>query len=123
MLALTRASSLSRNRPAVSCDGVPLPDDVFERLDASFLRHCRLDAYATGPLLADTPVLQVHARKDSTVPSFTGELLHERLGRPDRYDFVNDHYQLFYFMAGEPGWGKLRRWLDKNVPKPGSAAG
>ena len=54
---------------------------------------------------------------DTVVPASTGELLHERLGRPDRYDFIADHYKLFYFMAGEPGYGKLIRWLDRTLPK------
>ena len=68
-------------------------------------------ACLTAPLLARTPVLQVHAKGDETVPARTGEVLYERLGRPDRYDFIADHYKMFYFMAGEAGWGRLIRWL------------
>lgn len=117
LLAITRGSSLKQKSQPVACEGERLTDDLFARLDAAYLRLSRLDPYTTAPLLANTPVLQVHARADATVPAATGELLHERLGRPDRYDFIADHYKLFYFMAGEPGYGKLIRWLDRTLPK------
>lgn len=116
LLALTRGSSLKQKSQPVTSKGARLSDDLFTKLDAAYLRHTRLDPYTTAPLLAHTPVLQVHARADTVVPAATGELLYERLGRPDRYDFIADHYKLFYFMAGEPGYGKLIRWLDHTLP-------
>jgi hypothetical protein len=47
------------------------------------------------------------------VPAATGELLYERLGRPDRLDFSMDHYKLFYFIPDQAP--RVADWLERNV--------
>jgi len=76
-----------------------------------FLEVCRLDPYHWAPALADTPVLQIQAMYDAIVPTRSGEILYEQLGRPERWEYPTGHIGLFWFvgLAAEA----TADWIDR----------
>lgn len=115
-VTIARRSSLKRVSLALRCGDQPVGDDLFMTARDAYRRHVRLDPYALAPSLSQTPVLMVHALGDRIVPADSGVLMWERLGRPDRLDFLLDHYELFYFVPGQVP--RVARWLDEHVPMP-----
>lgn len=86
------------------------PRSTREQIDAAYLKATRLDPYHTAPLLAGLPVLQVHAAWDGWVPEETGELLYQRLGRPDRMVFQGGHSTLFLFLPRHAD--EIMDWIE-----------
>jgi pimeloyl-ACP methyl ester carboxylesterase len=70
-----------------------------------------LDPYATAPLLRNRPVLVVQARWDRIVPARYGDLLWERLGRPERWMFRGGHLMLFWRL--EKYADPIARWAHE----------
>lgn len=94
---------------------------LVELMSAEYLRASRLDPYWTAPVISDLPLLQVHATRDDWVPAKGGELLWERLGRPDRLTMSGGHEQLFYFLPGRAAL--IADWVEKHAIERASAAG
>jgi dienelactone hydrolase len=86
---------------------------TFEKLDDLYLKYSKLDPYHTAPLITDVPILQLHASTDTWVPYETGELLYERLNRPERLTMHGGHEYLFYFLPGRKVW--IADWVEKTV--------
>jgi pimeloyl-ACP methyl ester carboxylesterase len=85
-----------------------------KRLFEAYLKHSELDPYHTAPLLEDIPVLQIHAMFDSIVPARNGELLHDRLDKPDCMTFLGGHGPLFFFL---PQYStSISKWIDQAAP-------
>lgn len=97
----------------IRCEGKRPADPALDALRAAYLERVRLDPVKTAPALARLPVLQVHATRDKTVSSASGERLHELLGKPDRINFWGDHRLLFYFLPDEAD--RIARWVERNV--------
>ncbi|MFG0244956.1 MAG: alpha/beta hydrolase family protein [Phycisphaerales bacterium JB052] len=105
---------------AITIDFDPLSDDLgnpapelIDTLCERYLEYAKLDAYHTAPMLQDTPVLILHANNDKAVPAETGELLYERLGRPERWTYPLGHELIF---AGLPlQVPKIDRWLTEQL--------
>jgi len=93
--------------------GFDAKDEDVARLRRVYLEHATLDPYHTAPAVARRPVLLILARSDSVFPAAYGELLRERLGRPDTYRSPFGHVWLFFRL---PAYREeLADWLDENV--------
>ncbi|MEM7264162.1 MAG: hypothetical protein AAF488_19410 [Planctomycetota bacterium] len=71
-------------------------DEDKERLDDLYLEASRLDSYHAATHWQNRPALVINARWDDIVPSANGEILWERLGKPDRYLTPFGHFWLFW---------------------------
>lgn len=87
-----------------------------QQLHEAYLRHAKLDPLRTASSLNGSPVLQLHARFDSWVPSKGGELLWEALGRPERWDARLGHLSMFFVLPWKAD--EIADWLDAQVAKP-----
>ncbi|MBL8762818.1 MAG: hypothetical protein JNM07_00935 [Phycisphaerae bacterium] len=87
-------------------------------LSAEYLRRAPLDPYHTAASLVGKPTLLLHAAADRAVPAVQGDLLWERLGRPERWAWPVGHEMLFVMLPGQ--FQSIIEWLDRSVP--GAAA-
>lgn len=94
---------------------------LVELMSTEYLRASRLDPYWTAPVISDLALLQVHATRDDWVPAKGGEVLWERLGRPDRLTMSGGHEQLFYFLPGRAAF--IADWVEKHAPGRARTAG
>jgi hypothetical protein len=88
------------------------PDDLVRKLGAKYLEYSRLDPYHTAAAMRGMPVLMVQALWDTWVPSDLGDLLYERLWKPDRLVHTGGHGMLFYFLPGQAGW--IIDWVERH---------
>lgn len=93
---------------------VRLPRDRVAAMSRVYLEHSKLDPYHTAPLLANIPVLVVHADSDTWVPAECGDLLWERLGRPDRLRISAGHELLFYLLPNKAKF--IADWVERHLP-------
>lgn len=100
-------------KDGVLLPGRPLAGETLERLSAEYLRRSRLDPYHTAAALRDVPVLMLHARDDRIVPAPTGDLLYERLGRPERWTLPMGHELMFWRLPAYAG--EIADWVDRAV--------
>jgi hypothetical protein len=91
------------------------PRALIDRLGARYLELSRLDPYHTAGALRGMPVLMVQALWDTWVPSDLGDVLYERLGKPDRLVHTGGHGMLFYFLPGQAGW--IIDWVERHALK------
>jgi alpha-beta hydrolase superfamily lysophospholipase len=78
-------------------------------VDAAYLAAAPLDAYHTAKVLHEMPVLMVHGAVDRAVPAALGNLLWERLARPERIVMQVGHEMLFASVAGR--LTEISEWL------------
>ena len=115
LVAIALRSILTRGGVRVGCDGKPAGAELKALLEDEYLKHTTLDPYHTAPLLSDIPVLVVDAGMDTWVPSKFGELLFQRLGRPDRLNMaLGGHEMLFYFLPKRARW--IADWIERAAP-------
>ncbi len=92
--------------------GQPTPE-LIDTLSERYLEFAKLDAYQTAPLLKNIPVLVLHATSDKAVPSGTGDLLYQRLGKPERWTYPLGHELIF---AGLPTQiPRINTWLSQQL--------
>jgi hypothetical protein len=87
-------------------------------LTTLYLKSSRLDPYWASQYMRDKPVLMLHAVLDQIVPAADGDLLYERLGRPERVNFFLGHELLFLNLPRQKEF--LADWVDetlKNRPR------
>lgn len=114
LLAVSQRSELTKGGVRLTCNGKPPPPALLEKLEAEYLARGRFDGYHAAPLLASRPVLVVDAGMDTWVPSDLGDLLFERLGRPDRLHMsLGGHAMLFYLLPRRSAW--LANWIDEHA--------
>lgn len=70
-------------------------DEERARIRNAYLEASALDSYHTASALHGKPVLMLHADHDGAVPARLGDLLWERLGRPERWVERAGHEELF----------------------------
>lgn len=75
-----------------------------------YLERARLDPYNTAPGLAGVPTLLVQGDRDGIVLSRFGDLLWERLGRPERWLGNYGHTLLFYLLPDSAG--AIADWIQ-----------
>lgn len=93
----------------------PTPEQV-KALDAAYLAHSRLDSYHTAAAIRDKPILMIHADHDGAVPAHLGDLLWERLGRPERWVQTAGHEELFMKLSAQ--MDRIMEWIGSNTAKP-----
>jgi len=110
ILEILERSPLARGGIRVRHEGGKLTEPQRHLLFETYLERTRLDPYAAAGHLADIPVLQIHATHDEIVPAELGELLHQRLGRPERLDFPVSHIVLAWILPSQAG--RIENWIS-----------
>lgn len=70
----------------------------WQRFDALYLDRARLDPFHTARALRGKPTLVLHGSADAAVPAPLGDVLWERLGRPERWEYATGHEGLIIEM-------------------------
>ncbi len=94
-------------------DDTKLTPQRIAEVSKEYLKASRLDPYHTAPLLADLPTLFVCGSRDTWVSSACGELLWQRMGKPDRLTIDAGHELLFYFLPSKAGF--IADWVEHAV--------
>ena len=85
-----------------------------------YLKNAPLDSYHTAAALKGKPVLLIQGTTDLAVPSPLGDLLWERLGKPERWlQDGQGHEVLFMLLPQE--FDKMMDWLDRATGLPPGA--
>lgn len=90
-----------------------LSGEELEHAEPRYLERSRLDPYHTAPLLADRPVLVLQAARDGYVLPRYGDLLWERLGRPERWVRNSGHVLLFYWL--DDSAVEVADWVERSA--------
>ncbi len=100
--------------PASDRLGKPEPG-VVDTLASLYLEHAKLDGYQTAPLMKENglPTLVLHAKKDKAVPASTGDLLYERLGKPERWEYPFGHEIIFATLPTQIP--KIETWVREQI--------
>jgi len=117
---ILRETELVGSSIPIQCGDKPVSGRVWKALNEAYQGHTRLDPLKTAPLMAEMPVLQVHAAWDSVVPAKTGRRLYELLGRPDRIDYSLGHVSMFYKLPGVRA--RIADWVESHVVRDGRPA-
>lgn len=80
-------------------------------LPPKYRRATRLDGYNIGPLIRRIPTLMLQASFDAVIPGSTGDLLYERLGRPERWSYPLGHFGLFWWLPNEAK--EMADWIEQ----------
>jgi pimeloyl-ACP methyl ester carboxylesterase len=91
-----------------------ISEAAWRRLEDAYLSNSHLDPYVTAPFLVDKPVLLLHGMFDDIIPADTGDVLYERLGKPERVAYTLGHRGLFWRLPTQAGL--IARWLDRQIP-------
>lgn len=94
--------------------GSPDPG-VVDTLASLYLGHAKLDAYHSAPLLFEQnlPTLVLHAKNDKAVPASSGDLLYERLGKPERWEYPFGHEIIFATLPTQIP--KIETWVREQI--------
>ncbi|MFO0836585.1 MAG: hypothetical protein U0638_16595 [Phycisphaerales bacterium] len=87
--------------------------EEYRAISEMYLEKAAWDSYNTAPFLMGQPVLMVQGRSDTTVPSQYGDVLWERLGRPERWSAWYGHPLLIYFIGDHRK--EIVDWLERHV--------
>ncbi len=111
ILDVSQTSSLTDGGIRVRWPDGKRDDAAWESLKAKYLDRSSLDPYELAPRLIGTPVLMLHGDLDTMVAARTGELMYERLGRPERWSFPLEHKGLFWRL---PAYARdIAVWADE----------
>ncbi len=120
LFMVTQKSVFTDGGIRVRCGTEKVPPATTDALSELYLKHTKLDPYYTAPMIAHLPVLQVHATSDDWVPAAYGEVLYERLGRPDQLTIGAGHELLFYFLPGKAEF--IADWVERATSHHASEA-
>jgi predicted esterase len=121
LLSISQRNPLARIGLWVTSDGRSLDGPALARLSAAYLAASGLDPFATAPAMAGIPVLLIHAKGDREVPADTGDVLYERLGRPERWVYGGGHSWVFLLLPRLKG--EIARWLERAVGEGSEGGG
>lgn len=93
---------------------------VMAELGEKYLARCPLDGYHLAEQMRETPVLVLQGSNDKAVPSKYGDLLWERLGKPERWMFQAGHEWIFLTLNNFTP--QILKWLDERF-EPQAEAG
>jgi hypothetical protein len=88
-------------------------DDQIKALDAAYLARANLDSYHTADALRGKQVLMIHGDHDLAVPAHLGDLLWERLGKPERWVSSAGHEEVFMRLPLQ--MDRLMAWIDEHT--------
>jgi hypothetical protein len=93
------------------------PTDAERRaISEAYLRAAPLDSYHTAAMLRAKRLLMIHGTLDMAVPATNGDLLWDRLGRPERWSIDGGHEQVFMWCSRHlPG---IVDWVDGKNERP-----
>lgn len=95
----------------VICGDYELAGRNLRWLSDLYLAESRLDPFHTSRFLGRSPVLLLQGRLDGVVPAWTGDLLHQRLGRPDQVRVFGGHDRTLGHASSEAEW--IGDWIDQ----------
>lgn len=120
LFMVTQKSVFTDGGIRVRCGTEKVPAATTDAISELYLKHTKLDPYYTAPMIAHLPILQVHASSDDWVPAAYGDVLFERLGRPDQLTIGAGHELLFYFLPGKAKF--IADWVEKATSHHSSIA-
>lgn len=83
------------------------------KLSQEYLARAPLDGYHVAELMKDKPVLVLQGSSDKAVPSHFGDVLWEKLGKPDRWLFPAGHELLFLTLNNMTP--NMLKWMDEHT--------
>lgn len=98
----------------VEWTGGPPPRSAIDRFAEAYRAAAPLDNVNTAPAVRSIPTLMIHGTRDRAVPSDLGDLLWERLGRPERWSAPMGHEMLFFVYLPRRS-ADLIAWLDRTA--------
>jgi predicted esterase len=101
-------------------DGVPPTIQDRAKLDQLYLKNAPLDSYHTAAALKGKPVLLIQGTTDLAVPSPLGDLLWERLGKPERWLQDGQGHEVLFMLLPQQ-FDKMMDWLDRGTGLPPGA--
>lgn len=118
LLSLT---DLSAYKPMIGAldffwQGGPPTDERRRAMSELFLSAMPLDPYHTAAAIAPKRLLIIHGKFDAAVPAANGELLWQRLNRPERWT-VNGGHEAVFIWANQ-NVAALINWLKNESPTP-----
>lgn len=121
-LAINEESNYRTLIDAISVEWKPEPPTEEERgaLDALYLERSRLDSYHAAPVLRGKRMLLIHGDHDGAVPARLGDLLWERLGKPERWVHTAGHEEVFMKLPAQ--MDRIMEWLAALPAEPAAAA-
>ncbi len=93
---------------------------LVDRVIEAYRDHAGLDPYAQAPYLVRVPTLMIHAGEDEIVPAREGDLLWDRLGKPERWTLSCGHEMLFWRLGSLAQ--DIADWVDRLLAPPGPRA-
>jgi hypothetical protein len=91
----------------------PVSPELLAAISREYLAASTLDPYHTAPLLQEKPVLFVAGSSDTWVPVQCGDLLYDRLGKPDRLMIGAGHELLFFFLPNKAPF--IADWVERHA--------
>jgi dienelactone hydrolase len=112
LLEISQRSALTDGGLKLVWNHTPTPEQR-QRLNDEYLIASHLDPYWTAAALTRKPVLMLHATLDKIVPADCGELLYQRLNRPERVNFFLGHELLFLRLPAHADL--IANWIDDTM--------
>lgn len=91
--------------------------EMIAAISERYLARSRLDAAHSACFLANVPAVVFDGRFDRIVPARCGDLLYERLARPERIRFFGGHAIVFWRLPGYAEW--IRDWVRRATEQGG----
>jgi predicted esterase len=82
-------------------------------IDAAYLARAPLDSYHTAAALRGKPMLMIHGDHDMAVPARLGDVLWERLGRPERWVQTAGHEEVFFKLPAQ--MDRIMEWIGAHT--------
>lgn len=95
----------------------PTPETL-AALDEAYLKNAPLDSYHTAAALKGKPVLIIQGTADKAVPAPLGDLLWERLGKPERWLAEGATHESLFMNLPRDHFPRMMEWLNGMVPPP-----
>jgi pimeloyl-ACP methyl ester carboxylesterase len=110
-LALTNETNYTMLVDAVRVQWTPEDPtpEQYRAIDGAYLAAVTLDSYHTALAMRGKPMLMIHGEYDAAVPSRLGDLLWERLGKPERWSEPAGHEEVFIKLP--PRMDKIMEWV------------
>jgi len=113
LLDISQRSSLTNGGIEIVWRDKRSPPEAIKKLNDAYVQQSNLDPYAICPRLTGVPALMLHGLLDDIIPTDTGDLLYDRLGKPERLSYPLGHRALFWLLPSQAG--RIADWIDEAV--------